>query len=381
MFEFITHTAQFVLPFLAVLTILVFVHEFGHYIVARFCGVKVEMFSIGFGPELFGFNDKHGTRWKFSLIPLGGYVQMFGDADPTSATQDDAKIAQMSTAQRKVAFYSKSVAQRSAIVAAGPLINFVYAIVVIMAVFLTIGENYAPAKVGDLVPKGAAEQAGFKKGDIILQANGESLASFQDLQRIVSVNLGANIAFDIQRGTEKLHIVAAPKKVTLKDNFGFIHAIGRLGIMSEGNTAMREHNAVSAIKAATLETYAMAASTLKAMGQMVTGVRSTDELGGVLRIGAYAQKYSQAGWVSLLMFSAIISVNLGLINLFPIPLLDGGHLMFYAGEAILRRPVSVKIRNAGARVGYVLVLALMVYATFNDLLQLKVFHNIARLFS
>jgi regulator of sigma E protease len=379
--EFLHNIPAYALPFLIVLSVLVFVHEFGHYIVARWCGVKVEVFSIGFGKELFGFKDRSGTRWKFCLIPLGGYVQMYGDADPASATVDGEKAEAMTPKQKKQAFFFKKVWQRAAIVFAGPAINFIYAIIVMTGIFAAQGQVYAPSEIGGLVEKGAAEKAGFKIGDKITAVNGTSIERFQELQREVTLNLGTEMVFNVERGKKTLTIKASPEVLEQKDNFGFRHNVGRLGIVSIGKIAVKEHTIASAFNASVSETWSMSVATLRAIGQMVVGMRGAEELGGVIRIGAYAKEFSDAGWLSLLMFSALISVNLGLINLFPIPLLDGGHLMFYAYEAVFRKPMNEKVRMAGVRLGYVLVIALMVFATLNDLIQLKVLNYLVRLVS
>jgi regulator of sigma E protease len=379
--EFISAIPSYAIPFLLVLSVLVFVHEFGHYIVARWCGVRVEVFSIGFGRELFGLNDRHGTRWKFCLIPLGGYVQMFGDADPTSSTTDHKKMEGMNASDKQVAFFYKPVWQRAAIVIAGPAINFLYAIVVMASLFATQGQIYAPAEIGGLVAGGAAERAGFKIGDRITAINGSKIERFQELQREVTINLGSDIQFTVKRGERSVSINASPDVITQQDNFGFKHMVGRMGIVSLGKTAIKKHDAVSAVTAAVTETWSISVATLRAIGQMITGLRSAEELGGVIRIGAYAKEFSDAGILSLVMFSALISVNLGLINLFPIPLLDGGHLVFYAYEAVFRKPMHERVRNLGVRLGYMLVIALMVFATLNDLVQLKLLDYLAKLVS
>lgn len=379
--DFLQAVPSYAIPFLLVLSVLVFIHEWGHYIVARLCGVRVEIFSIGFGREIFGFNDKHGTRWKFCWIPLGGYVQMYGDADPASATQDEAQINAMSTDDKKVAFFFMPVWKRAAIVAAGPFINFLYAIVVIAALFATQGQNYAPPQVGGIVEGGAADKAGIKIDDVILSANGQKFERFQDLQRYVVVNLDSEIVFEVKRGEDVITIKFRPTVVTQKDNFGFRHQVGRIGVMSVGEIARKDHSIISATVAAVEEVWSMSASTLRAIGQMIVGVRNADEIGGIIRIGAYAKQFSDAGWLSLLMFSAMISLNLGLINLFPIPLLDGGHLVFYAYEAVFGKPMHERVREYALRAGYVFVIALMVFATLNDLVQLRVFKYLSQLVS
>ncbi len=379
--DFITAVPSYAIPFMLVLSVLVFVHELGHYLVARWCGVRVEAFSIGFGRELFGFHDSHGTRWKFCWIPLGGYVQMFGDADPSSSMQDDAKISKMKAAEKKVAFFFMPVWKRAAIVAAGPVINFLYAIFVLAAIFTTHGQNYAPAKVGGLVENGAAAKAGMKIGDVIMAVNGNPIERFDELQRYVTINLDNEITFMVKRGKKMKSIVFRPEIQAQKDNFGFVHQVGRIGVISTGKIAHEDHTPFSALVAAVEETWSMSAATLRAIGQMIVGTRGAEEIGGVIRIGAYAKEFSDAGWLSLVMFSTMISINLGLINLFPIPLLDGGHLLFYAYEALRGKPMPERIRVYGVRMGYMLVVALMVFATLNDLIQLHVFKYIVDLVS
>jgi regulator of sigma E protease len=379
--DFLYQVPHYALPFLVVLSVLVFVHELGHYLVARFCGVRIEIFSIGFGRELFGFKDKHGTRWKICLIPLGGYVQMFGDADPTSSTTKKEKVEALSDQERKEAFYHKPVWQRALIVAAGPFINFMYAIIVMTILFSVQGQMYSPAEVGGIVEKGPADKAGFKIGDKITSINGTHILRFQEMQREINVNLGEEMTFVVDRAGSEVTIKASPEVVEQKDNFGFRHMIGRMGIVSTNKSEIKKHTPVTAFNAAVNETWSMSVSTLKAIGQMISGTRSPDELGGVIRIGAYAKQFSDAGLLSLLMFSALISVNLGLINLFPIPLLDGGHLLFYFYEAVAGKPMPEKMRMAGIRIGYVMVVTLMIYATLNDLVQLKLFSFFAKLVS
>lgn len=383
-FEFILHYG---LPFLLVLSVLVFVHEWGHYIVARLCGVKVETFSIGFGREIFGFNDKKGTRWKFSVIPLGGYVQMFGDTDPTSAVHDETveneqgKSRKMTAAEKKVAFYSQSLPKRAAIVFAGPAINFLFAILLLAGLYTMHGQPYVPPVAATLVEGSPAERAGIQPDDKIIAINGRNIRTFQDIVSMVAVNLDQElnitvapmVAFGEWDVANSRTLTLTPERQTTEDRFGFRHSKGLIGIASpEGESEVQSHSVLSATGAAAKETWNITASTLQALGQMIRGVRSAEELGGILRIGAYAGEFAQAGIISLITFTALLSVNLGLINLFPIPMLDGGHLVMYGVEGVKGSPVSLRMQEYAFRAGFAVVLFIMLFATWNDLVQLRV---------
>lgn len=405
--EFLSQIPAYALPFLVVLSVLVFVHELGHYLVARWYKVRVDVFSIGFGPELFGWNDRQGTRWKVSMVPLGGYVQMFGDADPASAVADDS-LQEFSEEELAETFFAKPVGARAAIVAAGPMVNFIYAIIVLAGVFWVVGQPITPTWVGGLVEEGPAAAAGILPEDRIIAINGREINRFQEIQRAVTVALDTPLTFTVERGgtppqkveeadsqaeetaseasataqeLEQFDVTITPELIAHEDRFGFSHSVGRIGIISVGEVASTDHSLASAVQASFTETGSIITSTMTAIGQMITGVRSTDEIGGVIRIGAYAKEFSDSGFVALLMFSVMISINLGLINLFPIPLLDGGHLVFYAWEALAGKPMSEPVRNFGMRLGYGFIIILMVFATFNDLRQLDVFQFLIGLVS
>lgn len=388
---------EYGLPFILVLGVLVFVHEWGHYIVARMCGVRVETFSIGFGPKLFGRKDKNGTDWKVSLIPLGGYVQMFGDSDPASSshseevTEDGEKPRKMTKKERSVAFFSQALWKRSAIILAGPAINFIFAIVLLTGLYAAYGQPYTPPIAATLVEGAPAELAGVEPDDKIISINGQEMRRFSDMVEIVSVSLNEDLNVTLVRslGEEKgwdeenpITLNIRPELFEIEDRFGFKHSMGRIGIRSpSGEFATQDHSIFSAFGSALTKTWLLTTNTLKAIGQMVTGERSADELGGILRIGAYAGEFAQHGLVSLITFAALISVNLGLINLFPIPLLDGGHLAFYAVEAVKGSPMNEKFQEYAMRTGLVLVVSLMLFATWNDLVQLKVVDYVVNLVS
>jgi regulator of sigma E protease len=355
----------YLIPFLVVLTVLVFVHEFGHYIIARWNGVRVEVFSIGFGPEIFGWNDKAGTRWKFSAIPLGGYVKMFGDAN--AASQPDAEGAeQMSAAERAVAFPHKRLGQRAAIVVAGPAANFLFAIVVLAGLFMISGQPYTAPVVDQVREQSAAAAAGLQPGDRIVQLDGQEIERFEELQRIVRLSPGETMSLVVQRAGERVQMTATPERSTVTDSVGTEHTIGLLGVTSTGMEYKRFGPFESVLRAGE-ETYALTTGTLQAVGQIIAGSRSTDELGGPIRIAQLSGQVADTGVTNIVWFMAVLSINLGLINLFPVPMLDGGHLMFYAIEAVRGRPLGEKAQDIGFKIGLACVLALMIFATFNDL--------------
>jgi regulator of sigma E protease len=353
--------------FLTVLTVLVFVHELGHYLIARRNGVKIEVFSIGFGPELFGWWDRAGTRWKFSTIPLGGYVKMFGDSDASSGLPI-AGLGELTAAERDVSFPCKSLGQRAAIVAGGPLANFVFAIVVLTLLFMTYGQPFTPAEVGQVMPGSAAEAGGVRSGDAIVSIDGRSIDRFEDVQQVVRLNPNVPMTMVVRRDGTLVSLQVTPSLIEESDGLGR-RQIGQLGIRV-GATKYIRRNPASAVVSAVGETWNLSAATIEALGQMVMGKRSADELGGPLRIAQLSGEVIQLGFGPLLWLMAILSINLGLINLFPVPVLDGGHLLFYAAEAIRGKPLGQRAQEYGFRLGLALVLTLMVFATWNDAVRI-----------
>lgn len=441
--------------FIVVLSILVFVHEWGHYIVARMCKVKVEAFSIGFGRELFGFNDRHGTRWKFALIPLGGYVKLYGDVDPASAQHDDTvkdgktgDARPMSAQERSMAFFAKPVWQRALVVFAGPAINYIFAIILLAFLYALSGKPVTPPSAAGIIQDSAAAIAQFQPHDEVISIDGRPISSFEEIRQMMMISLDAPKQFVVRRGEELVTIEAKPKKVEDEDRFGFKHSRGLLGLISprhavridtieaingitytdinekrdvlsslmgqsftitmknggnsetlliapkaEFNTlvsrpdpgnpesdilflsakpaeAFVKYAPIGAIGKAVEQSWVVTKGTLEALGQMVMGTRSASELGGVIRIGALAGDMAQQGLVALIIFTALLSINLGLINLFPIPMLDGGHLVFYSLEAVLGRPIPDRFQEYAFRFGLVFLVFVMVFANINDIVQL-----------
>ncbi len=362
----------YVVPFLFVLTIVVFFHELGHFLMARLCGIKVLVFSIGFGPEIAGFNDRYGTRWKISAVPLGGYVKFFGD-DNAASVPDQAAAASMSDADRKDSFMFQPVGSRAAVVAAGPIANFVLAIAIFAAIFMTVGKQTTSARVDTVQPASAAEAAGFKPGDLVIAINGEKIESFSDMQRIVSISAGETLSIDVDRGGAPITLKATPQLKELKDNFGNVHRLGVLGIsrsMSPGDIKTEKAGPLRAIVMGAQETWFVVDRTLAYIGGVFVGREAADQLGGPIRIAQVSGQVATAGFTALIHLTAVLSVSIGLLNLFPIPLLDGGHLLFYAIETIRGRPLSERAQEVGFRIGLAIVVMLMIFATFNDILRL-----------
>lgn len=366
--DFISSFGWHVVWFLVVLTVLVFVHELGHYWVARRNGVRVEVFSIGFGPEIFGWTDRAGTRWKVSAVPLGGYVKMFGDADSAS-TPDTGNLAEMSEQERSVSFHHKRLGQRAAIVAAGPIANFLFAVIVFAGVYSIVGQPFTPPEITGVAEGSAAEQAGLQAGDRIVRINGVDIERFEQIQKIVLLNLDRPVELVIQRDGRERTITAAPRIDETADNRGNVIRTPRLGIVGKKVEFVR-HGPGESIWRGISETWVQTVGTIQALGQIITGRRQTDELGGPIRIAEMSGDVARGGPAALLIFMAVLSVNLGLINLFPVPMLDGGHLLFYAVEALRGRPLGPRAQEYGFRIGLVLVFSLMLFATWNDLSRL-----------
>jgi regulator of sigma E protease len=369
---------KIILPFLIILTVLVFVHEMGHYLVARKNGVKVEVFAIGFGSELFGWTDRLGTRWKICAVPLGGYVKMFGDGDITSST--NLEDANESFEEKENAFHHKSLGARAAIVVAGPAANFLFAIILLAGLYSIVGQRYAPPIIDKITTGSSADIAGLVIGDEILQVNEKNIKRFDELQRIVRPNPGKELKFLIRRDNEILLKTVIPQLVEGKDASGSKIVYGLLGVVSEQTTFIR-HNPLTSFGLAMEETWVIVSQTLIHVTEMIRGERTTEELGGPIRIAKLSGAVADAGLTSSIWFMAVLSINLGLINLFPVPVLDGGHLFFYLLEFIRGKPLEAKMQGIASYVGLVLVISLMIFVTWNDLVQLNITNFIISVFN
>jgi regulator of sigma E protease len=362
----------YVIPFLFVLTIVVFFHELGHFLIARWAGVKVLTFSLGFGPELAGFNDRHGTRWKISAIPLGGYVKFFGD-DSEASTPSTETLEKMSAEERAGSFHHKKVGPRAAIVAAGPIANFLLAIVIFTCLFTFFGKPSTTARVDKIEANSAAAAAGFQVGDVVTSIDGKQIGSFSDMQRIVGVRAGEQLNFVVKRGDATVQLKGTPELREVKDAFGNMHRLGVLGITratAPGDVVTERVDPGTALWLGVKETWFVVERTFAYIGGVFSGREAADQVGGPLRIAQISGQVATIGLAALIHLAAVLSISIGLLNLFPVPLLDGGHLLFYAVEAVRGRPLSERAQEMGFRIGLALVLMLMVFATYNDILHL-----------
>lgn len=363
--------AGYILPFLFVLTVVVFFHELGHFLVARWCGVSVTTFSVGFGPEIIGFNDRHGTRWRLSIIPLGGYVKFLGDEDAASVPDREA-VATMAPSDRARSFAAQSVGKRAAIVAAGPIANFILAIAIFTGIFAFYGRDIITPQVDAVVEGSPAEKAGFQPGDLILTIDGTPIASFTDLQRTVTVRAGETLSVVVLRDGAEVTLSVVPEMQEITDRFGNTQKVGVLGVtrstVAPEDVITERYSLPEAAWLAVGETWFVTERTVSYIAGIITGRESAEQLGGPIRVAEVSAQVATISYVALINLAAILSISIGLINLFPIPILDGGHLLFYAAEAVRGKPLSERVQDVGFRLGLVLVLLLFTYVTFvNDL--------------
>lgn len=361
-------TTGLIVPTLFILTLVVFVHELGHFLVARWCGVTVKVFSIGFGPELAGFTDKKGTRWRISAIPLGGYVRFLGDENAASAAGREA-IAKLSDEERKTAFATQSLARRAAVVAAGPFANFALGVAIFAIVAAVAGRAMLPAEIDEVLADSPAAAAGFEPGDRVVAIDGNAIESFEDFQRIVGTSNGRELDVTVVRDGERLVIPVAAERAEIENPIGDPMRTWRIGIqqtVEEGEMQTVRLPVPEAIAQGFEDTGFIISQTLGYFGRLIVGQESLDQLGGPITVARYAQEAADVGFWSLIGLAGLLSVSIGFINLLPIPLLDGGHLLFFGLEAIRRRPVAESTQEVGLRIGLLLILALMVVAFVND---------------
>ena len=351
--------------YILMVAVLVVVHEGGHYLAGRWFGVKIDAFAFGFGRELFGFDDKRGTRWKFNLVPLGGYVKFTGDMN--AASQPDPELLALPAADRADLFQFKPLWQRAIIVAAGPLINFAFAILILAGVYMALGHPSTPPIVSAVVAGGPAAAAGIQPGDRILAIDNTSIDRFEDIANAAMLNAGAPMAVRFERDGVATSVTITPKIVETRDRFGGVVRHGRLGIARSGEQVVETVGPIQALRYGVADTWGITQSIARTLRQIVMGERSLGELGGPIKTGQVTGQQASLGVLSFIVFMAFFSINLGFINLIPIPMLDGGHLLLYAVEAVRRQPIGAKVQEWAFMSGFAAIMSLMVVLTWNDL--------------
>ena len=367
---------SFIIPFMVLILVVVFIHEYGHYYFARRYGVGVTDFSIGFGKELFGWNDKSGTRWKICWIPLGGYVKFFGDRNVFSQADQEELLKKYNKEDQDKLFVTKPLYQRALIVAGGPVANFILAIFIFLFIYMFVGKDFTPAIIDEVQKDSPAEIAGMKKNDIIVEIDNIKVESILDVSKLIAMSTSEFIDFKVSRYEKEVLLKVKPNLVESEDNLGNKINKRMIGIMLSPYNNEIKHIKLGPVKAlvhSLNEVYFVTTSSLKYIGSMLIGAGDSSQLGGPIRIAKISGQVAEFGIIPFISMMAYISISLGLINLFPIPLLDGGHLMFYAFEKILGRPLSQKTQEGFFRIGMFLLLSLMFFATFNDLKDLGLF--------
>lgn len=357
-------------PFLFVLTIVVFVHEMGHYLIGRLCGIGVKAFAIGFGPELFGFNDRHGTRWKLCAIPLGGYVKFVGDMNATSSQPSAEEIESLTEAEREVAFHTQPIWKRAATVVAGPLFNFLLTIAVFAVLFSLYGRPVMEPTVAEVTAGSPAARAGIQPGDRFAKVDGNQVETFADVQRLVSGRAGDAITFTMLRDGKEITVTATPEPMEQQDALGNKVKVAIIGVANNaefGQPRLVSYTPAGALAAAVEETGHVIERTGQFMKRFVVGREDKCQLGGPIKIAKMSGQAAKLGFEWLVQLVAFLSVGIGILNLLPIPPLDGGHLLFYGVEAVIRRPVSERMMEMAYRTGLLLVLGFMGFVFWNDL--------------
>ena len=353
-----------------VLTVIVFVHEMGHYLVARWNGIAIQTFSLGFGPELAGFNDRHGTRWKLSAIPLGGYVRFVGDMNAASLPDPEA-VEALPEEERKRLFINKNVWRRIAVVAAGPIANVIFTFVVLYALLMVYGQYTIPPVISDVTKGGVAATAGLEAGDKVISVDGYAVRGFEDFQRLISTAPDRPVTVVFERQSVDRTIVMVPDVAEDTDRFGNVHRIGRIGVsrqVSDTDVTLYRPNAVEAVGLTVDQIHFIVDRTVAFLGDFFVGRGDVEQLGGPVKVAKVSGEVATLGIAALINLAALLSLNIGLFNLLPVPVLDGGHLLYYVVEAIRGRPLSQKAQEIGFRVGFAIVGALMVFTLLNDTL-------------
>ena len=368
---------SYILPFIILILIVVFIHEYGHYYFAKKFGVGVTDFSIGFGKEIFGWNDKSGTRWKICWIPLGGYVKFFGDRNVYSQADHKEILEKYSEEDQKKLFTLKPLYQRSLIVFGGPLANFLLALVIFFSIYTFVGKDFTPAVINEVQKDSPAMAGGLKQNDVILEIDGNKVESIMDVSKFITMSTDEIIDFKVKRSYDELILKVKPNIVPSEDNLGNKLNKRIVGIKLGAYNNEINHvklGPAQAIYHAAHEVYFVGISSLKYIGAMIFGKADTSQLGGPIRIAKISGQVAEFGVLAFISMMAYISISLGLVNLFPIPMLDGGHLMFYAFEKVLGRPLSQKTQEGFFRIGIFLLISLMFFTTFNDLKDLGLFN-------
>ncbi len=362
----------YILPYIVILSLLVFIHELGHYLAGRWSGIRVLAFSVGFGPELVGFTDKHGTRWKISAIPLGGYVRFFGDADAASRP-DSEELRELTDEEKAQTLSGAALWKRAITVAAGPIANFILAIFIFAVMFATMGKSVADPVVAELKPGSVAEAAGVKPGDVLVALDGRRIETFDEVVRYISMRPELPVKVTVRRAENEVVFDMVPRRAVISDSFGNEMEVGQIGIVtnqSSGNFRTIELSPLQAVWEGFRQTGHIITGTFDYIGNMIAGRMNADQLGGPVRVVQASGEMATLGVIALLNLAAVLSVSLGLLNLMPVPVLDGGHLVLYAIEAVRGRPVGPGAQEIAFRIGLAMILSLMVFATWNDISRL-----------